>query len=121
MRILMILLALLATGKVITLQWLHRSVSDDIIVSTWGPRALEACGRDARRVYGLDAGAWPPDTAVRLEIGRGSTAVKLWQVDDPAWNERYRKPYLRLVAGLPGQQVTCSYDMSKGTATTSKT
>ena len=120
MRTLVILLALLATGKVAAMQWLYRSASDDVIVNAYRPRALDACGRDARRAFGVDTSAWPTDTPIRLEIGRRTAGVHLWQVDDPAWSQSYRNPYLHLTSGTPGIKIHCAYDVVRGTAAASK-
>lgn len=120
MRSLVIILALLATGKVATLNWLHRTAADDIIVDAYRPRALEACGRDARRAFGLDAAAWSPDTPIRLDIGRRGSGVYLWQVDHPTWSQIFRNPYLHLTATTASIKVHCDYDVVHGTAAASK-
>ena len=120
MKSLAIFLAILAMAKVTTLQWLHRSASDDVIVNAYRPRALEACGRDARRVFGLDASIWAQATQIHLEIGQRVNTVQLWQVDDPAWPQRWRNPFLHLTAGTNGAQYQCVYDVMAGTASASK-
>ena len=121
MRILVILLALLAAGKVAAVEWLHRSASDDIIIAAYGPRALDACGRDARRKsLSIDAAAWRSDTPMRLELGRHSGNVYLWQVDNPEWSQRYRHPYLIVSAGPAGARVECAFDVLTGTGIAAK-
>ena len=119
MRILVTLLCLLAAGKVAAVEWLHRSSSDDVIIATFTPRALEACGRDARhKALGLDAAAWAPNSPVHLEIGQRHADVALWQVDNPAWGKRFRHPHLHLTA--TGAQVACDYDVLLGVAVARK-
>ncbi len=120
MRIVALLLACLAVGKIAVIQWLYRSASDEVIVSAYRPRAVDACGRDAQRQFGLDVAAWSKDTPITLEIGKSSSAVHIWQVNDPAWSERYRNPYLHLTAQATGLQVACLYDVVSGTASARK-
>ena len=120
MRTLAIFLVVLAMAKVATVHWLYRAASDDVIVSAYRPRALEACGRDGRRVFGLDAAAWAQPTQIHLEIGKRGGDVQLWQVDDPAWPQRWRNPYLHLTVATAGVQFQCAYDVVGGTAATSK-
>lgn len=120
MRTLVIILALLAIGKVATVEWLYRSASDDVIVNAYRPRALEACGRDARRAFGLDVAAWSLQTPVRLEIGSRGGSIRIWQVEHPGWAQRFRNPYLHLTAGAPGVQVHCTYDVVGGSVLASK-
>lgn len=120
MRTLALFLAFVAIAKVSTVQWLYRSASDDVIVNAYRPRALEACSRDARRVFGLDASAWAQPTRIHLEIGRRIDGVQLWQVDDPAWSQRWRNPFLHLTADANGSQYRCVYDVMAGTASATK-
>lgn len=120
MRILALFLAILAIGKIAVVQWLHQSASDDVIVSAYRPRALDACGRDAQRLYGLDVAAWTKATPITLEIGKRSSPIHIWQINHPGWSERYRNPYLHLSAQATGLQIGCVYDVVSGTAAASK-
>ena len=121
MRTLVVILVLLAAGKIAAVEWLHRSASDDVIVAAYGPRALDACSRDARRKsLPIDATAWRSDTPMRLELGRHSGNVYLWQVDNPAWSQRYRHPYLILSAGSTGARIECAFDVLTGTGVAAK-
>jgi hypothetical protein len=117
MRLLVVILTLLAAGKVATLQWLHRAASDDVIISAYRPRALDACAFETRRLSPpAEAATWSGDTAIRLEIGRRTRGVAVWQVDDPNWPERFRNPYLHLETLGARQRVRCEYDIVNGTA-----
>ena len=121
MRPLVIFLALLAVGKVAAVEWLHRSASEDAIIAAFGPRALDACSRDARRKsLNVDATAWTAGTPIRFELGRPDAQVYLWQVDNPAWAQRYRHPYLVLQSGSFGAQVECAFDVLAGTGIATK-
>jgi hypothetical protein len=117
MRLLVVILTLMAAGKVATLQWLHRAASDDVIISAYRPRALDACAAEGRRLTPpIDAAAWSAETSIRLEIGRRTRGVAVWQVDNPGWHERFRNPYLQLEAHGARAQVRCEYDIVNGTA-----
>jgi hypothetical protein len=120
MRILALFLALLAVGKIAFVQWLYQNASDEVIVSAYRPRALDACSRDAQRLFGLDSAAWSKGTPIKLEIGKRNSPIHIWQINDPAWTERYRNPYLHLTVQATGLQVQCMYDVVSGQAATSK-
>lgn len=122
MRILVILLMLLAAGKVATLNWLHRAASDEVIINAYRPRAMDACSRDAHRLGLTAAGekAWLVDPAIRLEIGKPLPSVFLWQVDQPAWITSYRNPYLHLSTGPATARMRCEYDVVNDTAAASR-
>ena len=120
MRTLAILLAMMALTKVATVQWLYRSASDDVIVNAYRLRASEACGRDARRVFGLDASIWSQAAHIRLEMGKRGGGVYLWQVDDPTWTQSWRNPFLLFTVSASGNQFQCSYDVVGGSASASK-
>ena len=120
MRFVAIILAVLATAKVLTVQWLYRAASDDVIVNAYRPRALDACSRDARKAFGLETAVWSLHVPIRLEIGMAGIAVNIWQIDDPAWAQRYRNPFLHITAGIAGLQVKCTYDVINGTTTAAK-
>ena len=121
MRTLVVILVLMAAGKVATVQWLHRTTTDDVIVNAYRPRALDACSLDAQRldVAGRPA-PWTAETPIRLEIGTRAVRLQVWQVDHPAWAQRFRNPYLHLEAGQAAARVRCEYDILNGTAVASK-
>jgi hypothetical protein len=121
MRLLVVILALCAAGKVATLQWLHRAASDDVIISAYRPRALDACASETKRLSPpVETTTWSADTPIRLEIGRRMRGVAVWQVDDPGWPERFRNPYLHLETTGARPRVRCEYDIVNGTAATSR-
>jgi hypothetical protein len=121
MRLLVVILALCAAGKVATLQWLHRAASDEVIISAYRPRALDACASESRRQSSpAETLAWSADTPIRLEIGRRMRGVAVWQVDDPNWPERFRNPYLHLETAGSRPRVRCEYDIVNGTAATNR-
>ncbi len=120
MRTMVLILFALATAKVATVQWLYRAASDDVIINAYRPRALDACGRDARRSFGLETAVWSEQVPIRLEIGKPNTPVRIWQIDDPSWPRRFRNPYLHVTAGSNGLQVACIYDVLAGTASAVK-
>ncbi len=121
MRTLIVFLVLAAFAKVATVQWLHRAASDEVIIAAYRPRALDACASDARRLkLPSDGAVWGQDTPISLEIGRRLRGIYVWQVDKPAWSERYRNPYLQLEARGPETRFRCEYDIVNGTAAVSR-
>jgi hypothetical protein len=121
MRLLVVILAFCAAGKVATLQWLHRAASDEVIISAYRPRALDACASETKRLsLPAETIAWSHDTPIRLEIGRRMRGVAVWQVDDPSWPERFRNPYLHLETTGARQRLRCEYDIVNGTAATTR-
>ena len=93
MRILAIILTVFALAKLGTVQWLHRAASDDMIVSAYKLRALEACQMASKRLaLGVSDKVWAAEMAVRVEIGHRKNGIYIWQVDRPEWAPRSRSP-----------------------------
>ena len=116
LRILVILLALLATAKVGTQQYLVAAAKSEIIIAAYRDRALNAC-REAARARKIDM-ARPSDErhTIRLVIGKGSLDVALWQVDSELWQARYKSPYLLFTLAEAPQQLLCEFDIAQGSA-----
>jgi hypothetical protein len=121
MRMLVVILVVLAGGKVAALQWLHHAAADDVIISAYRPRALDACASEAKRLpQPVDDRVWAQDVSLHLEIGSRKNRVYFWQVDRPSWSERFRNPYLHLEAGTAQSRVRCEYDIVNGRASTAR-
>lgn len=115
MRTLVIILMLMAAGKVLAVEYLHRAAGDELVVNAYRTRALETCSREARR-KGLATANWKADTPITLEIGNRGAAAFVWQVDNPAWSQRFRHPYLHVTGDQGGQPVQCLFDVIAGSA-----
>ena len=121
MRAFVILLLLLAAGKLGFQEYLYRAATRNAVLEAYQQHAVEACQRDARSVsLGLSPQAWANPRTVELVIGKRALEVYPWQVDHANWNARYRNPYLLLTAGMRAGKVSCEYDIVNASAAVSR-
>lgn len=117
MRFLVVLLAVLAAAKVAGYEMLYRHAADDVIVSAYRARAVDACRRtEASRSFGLSEKAWTEAATPELSIGRPGIPVYMWQTTHEDWPRKYKNPYLHLSVGKKGGGVRCTYDIVAGAA-----
>jgi hypothetical protein len=109
-----VLLALLAAGKVAYQEYLARTATSEIIIAAYRDRAISACQRESRSHDHLEANVWSRPKSVRLVIGKSDLDVHLWQVDHAHWNARFKNPYLFVRAGEGTNRVTCEFDIVHG-------
>lgn len=114
-------LALLAAGKIVTQDYLYRTGTREVLISTYRDRAISACQKDPRN-QGLVAnvGIWSRPGDIKVVIGKGDLDVWFWQVDNSLWNARYRNPYLHLASGDRMSNASCEYDIVHGIATVTR-
>jgi hypothetical protein len=114
-------LGVLAAGKVLAQDYLYRSGTRDVLISTYREKAISACQKDPRN-QGLVANvsAWSKPGEIKVVIGKSDLDVWFWQVDNSLWNARYRNPYLHLATGDRLSNVSCEYDIVHGIATVSR-
>jgi hypothetical protein len=121
MRAFVILLLLLAAGKLGFQEYLFRAATRDAVLEAYKQHAVEACQRDARSLsLGVGAQAWANPRAVQLVIGKRALDVYPWQVDHANWNARYRNPYLLLTTGPRTGTVSCDYYILNASASVSR-
>ena len=121
MRNLILLLALLAAGKVGLQEYLYRDAARDVIITAYRPRAIEACFRQAQtQVPATSEAQWTKPAAVTLAIGKTSLSVYIWQIDHPQWQARYRNPYLFITPAGRDETTVCEYDIVNGLANLQK-
>ncbi len=121
MRVAVIVLVVLAVAKVVTQEYLYRSGTREVLVSTYHERAIAACQRDPRNVGLIAAPAtWARPTDIRVVIGRNDLDVWIWQIDHDLWSARFRNPYLQLIGPDRQPNVQCDYDIVHGMATVSR-
>jgi hypothetical protein len=121
MKAVVLLLGLLAAGKIATQDYLYRSGTREVLISTYRDRAISACQKDPRN-QGLVANvnAWSRPGDIKVVIGKGDLDVWFWQIDNALWNARYRNPYLLLATGDRMSNVSCEYDIVHGIASVSR-
>jgi len=125
MRALVLVLAALAGVKIWTQDQILRSASAEALIQAYRDRAVQACQKDARRepvneATAVSPQAWGRPASVSLEFGRRGVDVKIWDVDNPLWNVRYKHPHLVLGMGGQRSNLVCEYDVIVGTATISR-
>ncbi|MFN3868970.1 MAG: hypothetical protein ACK4MF_07895 [Hyphomicrobiaceae bacterium] len=115
-----VVLALLAAGKVWTQDRIYRSAAEEALIHAYRDRAVDGCQRATRATSPLtpnDAArlaliqAWSKPDRLSLVIGNPHVDVNIWEVDHAAWAMRYKFPYLVLDAGMPKPFARCSYDV----------
>lgn len=121
MKAIVILLALLAAGKIGYQEYVFRSATRDALFGAYKEHAAQACQRDARSLsLGITPQAWSNPSTIRLVIGKSALDVYPWQVDNANWNARYRNPYLYLTTGPRSARVSCEYDIVNAAASISR-
>jgi len=121
LRVAVMVLGLLAMGKVVTQDYLYRSGTRDVLISTYRERAITACQKDPRNL-GLvgNASVWSKPGDIKVVIGKNDLEVWFWQIDNALWNARYRNPYLHLASGDRTSGVSCEYDIVHGIASVNR-
>lgn len=117
MRAVVVLLILLAAGKVGYNEYLYRSATNDIIITAYRDRAIAACQRDSRGQGAASPAAWTKPQNIKLVIGKSNLDVYFWQVDHALWSARFRNPYLFVTATEAPSRVYCEFDIVHGAAT----
>jgi hypothetical protein len=117
MKILVIILALLVVAKLGHQEYLFRTSTQDALIGAYKGHATEACQKDPKSSQlGVSAQAWNNPASVKVQIGKSSLSVRLWQVDNALWNARYRNPYLFLTTGQRSAPIHCEYDIVNAAA-----
>lgn len=121
MRLVVMALALLAGLKIWTTDRMYRSAAEEALVAAYRDRATVACQKDAARdLRGAAAAAipalWAQPAAVRLMFGKPRLDVAIWDVDNPLWAQRYKRPFLVLTSNDKGTASVCTYDVMAGLA-----
>ena len=125
MKYVALILAVLAGAKLATVDYLYKAATRDALVAAFGTQAVAACQKAQRPADNLKAGAvktgqlWGTPGQVRIEIGNRNNAVALWQVDQHAWQTRFRRAFIVLDANAEATPARCHYDIVAGTAVVS--
>lgn len=122
MRVVVILLAVLAGAKILAQEWIARSAIEEALIAAYRDRAVEACQNAASKDIRAAPSAGPPagwtrPSETRLVVGRRGVDVGIWDLDNPLWPTRFKRPFLVLVPpeGLGG--LVCEFDVTLGQAT----
>ena len=121
MKAFVVLLVLLAAGKVGYREYLYRSSTNEVIAAAYRERAVQACQLEPRNAaLGIKPAVWSSASTERLAIGKPGLGIYLWQIDNALWNARYRNPYLFLKSQQRSGNAVCEYDIVNGAATISR-
>jgi hypothetical protein len=121
MRVVVIVLAVLAGAKLLAQELIARSAMEEALIAAYRDRAVEACQNAASKdlraapLAGVRTG-WTKPSEIRLAIGRRDLEVKIWDLDNALWPERFKHPLLVVVPpeGLAG--LVCEFDVTLGQA-----
>ena len=117
MKQLVVFLTILAAAKFGYQEYLFRSATNELIISTYRDSAIDACRRDSKSQIGTaSANAWSTPASMKLVIGKPNLDVYFWQIDHSMWKARYTNPYLIIVAREAPSFVLCEYDIMHGAA-----
>lgn len=121
MRVLVVLLALLAAGKVWTQDHMYRSAAGEALLAAYRAHAEAACrARPQTDARGLPLSArtvdWSKAETADVLLGNPRLSVPLWQVDHPLWDARYKHPIVRLTVGDRLSRLACDYNVLAGSA-----
>jgi hypothetical protein len=119
MKLIVVLIACLATLKVAAREHLFHAGASDVIVAAYRERAADACQRDPRTAsFGVGDRGWSTAAvAARVGIGKAGIPVHFWQTEHAKWDSRFRNPYLFIDAIARGVKLVCEYDIVNGAVT----
>ena len=121
MRIVVFILAALAAVKIYTQDQTYRAATTDVLIDAYRGKAIAACS-DYRARQGLQTSSpgWSNTSPVALQIGRSDLDIGIWQFEDSRWEAAYRRAYLVLAPADPRSSLTCTYDITSGRASISR-
>lgn len=120
MRIVVLVLALLAAGKVVSQEYRYRTSLTDAVVAAYRDRAAHACFVDSMSLgLPLAAKAWSQPDGMHVSIGKSQRETSGSHLTNPFRSTYQPTPHLVLVpAGRP-RHVSCEYDVVNDTAAVS--
>lgn len=116
MRGLVLVLLLLAAGKVGYQQYAVSAAKTEIIVAAYRDRAIGACERAAKINQVEPNAVWARSRDVRLVIRSGSLDLSMLLGENGLWGARAKSPYLFLSTAGEVRNVYCEFDIVQGHA-----
>ncbi len=113
MKLLVLILALVASAKLVYQEHLYRTSTGAAIVAAYQGDALLACQRAARSSDLGAALAKPRSVAFR--VGNRDLDVFFWQIDNANWRAKYTTPYV-LIAPRGRNDLHCAYNVRSRSA-----
>lgn len=126
MRIIVLILVVLAIGKVGVQSYIRQDSAKATIINAYREHALAACrqyvhqtANNAGAIADQGSQAYRPDhgttISVDLIIGNSTLDVRLWQTSHSLWSARYRDPFIIVQSSNPDGRSICEYDINRGT------
>ena len=117
MKLLVLILALVASVKLGYQEYLYRASTGAAIVAAYQHVALQACRRAAGS---KDMGAaLVKPKSVAFRVGNSGLDVFIWQIDSAKWQAKYTTPYVLITPRGRGDMY-CAYDVRSRAASFQK-
>ncbi|MEZ5923337.1 MAG: hypothetical protein R3D57_03045 [Hyphomicrobiaceae bacterium] len=121
MRSLVLIVGLLAVGKVGYQEYVERSALTEVLLNTYRQDAVEACEREAsNRNIAVAYSAWTTPSDMRISIGRSSEGEPYWDLGRAVLGAAGRDPYVVIVARERPYRIACDYDIVRQHATVNR-
>ncbi len=118
MRSLVLLVGLLAAGKVGYQEYVERNALTEVLLNTYRQDATEACEREAdHRNFSVSYSAWSSSKEISISLGRSSDSEPYWQIGESLLGPAERDPYVVIVARKEPYKIVCDYDIVRQLAT----
>jgi hypothetical protein len=118
MRSLVLIVGLLAAGKVGYQEYVERAALTDALLNTYRQDATEACEREAEhRNFSVAYRSWAVPTEIGISLGRSSDKEPYWQIGETLLGPTERDPYVVIVAHQEPYRIVCDYDIVRQLAT----
>ena len=118
MRSLVLLVGLLAAGKVGYQEYVERNALTEVLLNTYRQDATEACEREAgHRNFSVAYSAWSSPKEISISLGRSSDNEPYWQIGETLLGPTERDPYVVIVAHKDPYKIVCDYDIVRQLAT----
>ena len=118
MRSLVLMVGLLAAGKVGYQEYVERSALTEVLLNTYRQDATESCVREAHhRNFAVPYRSWSEPEAISISLGRSSDSEPYWQIGETLLGPAERDPYVVIVAREEPYRIVCDYDIVRQLAT----
>ena len=124
LRLFVLVLALLAGGKVAWQEHAYRSALRDTVASVFREQAVRACELDSRTLkLNIPSEAWRHVQTVRVEVRSSDTDPWPWASSSQSASRhgRYGHPLLVLAVPTRDGEIACTFDAVTSTATVERT
>ncbi len=116
-RAIVAVLAILAIGKIYVQYNFYRTAADAAIISAYRSAAISACQKSQSNMSkGAARYLWSRPQTINVIVGYPSLDVRLWDIENPQWEKRYREANLVLRSRDQHTGLTCRFNLKTGRA-----